>query len=146
MKLQVQKDNPASEAAAKAANPQAAMMDQEWVLSFLLFGFVWFWCKPQISNGDYFNFNCWRFSSFLSDMLHFSMTWRVAWVRWEFFRSPTFPCIWSPTALDSAAMADVQPADGIFLWHDAIYGGQCHSEPTGGKEGDGEGEAAFGDG
>ena len=43
-------------------------------------------------------------------------------------------------------MADVQPADGIFLWHDAIYGGQCHSEPTGGKEGDGKGEAAFGDG
>ena len=43
-------------------------------------------------------------------------------------------------------MADVQPADGIFLWHDAIYGGQCHGEPTGGKEGDGEGEAAFGDG
>ena len=39
MKLQVQKDNPAGEAAAKAANPQAAMMDQEWVLSFLLFGF-----------------------------------------------------------------------------------------------------------
>ena len=38
------------------------------------------------------------------------------------------------TALDAAAMADVQPADGSFLCH-AIYGGQCHGQPPGCKEG-----------
>ena len=49
------------------------------------------------------------------------------------------------TALDAAAMADVQPADGSFLCH-AISGGQCHGQPAGGEEGGCQGEMELGDG
>ena len=47
-------------------------------------------------------------------------------------------------ALDSAAMADLQPADGGLLWH-AIDGSQRHGQPAGGKEGGGQGEVDLGD-
>ena len=42
-------------------------------------------------------------------------------------------------------MAELQPADGGFLWH-AIYGGQCHGQPAGGEEGGCKGEPELGDG
>ena len=41
-------------------------------------------------------------------------------------------------------MAELQPADGGFLWH-AIYGGQCHGQPAGGEEGRCKGEPELGD-
>ena len=42
-------------------------------------------------------------------------------------------------------MAELQPADGGFLWH-AIYGGQCHGQPAGGEEGGCKGEPELGEG
>ena len=85
-----------------------------------------------------------RYAAFLHDMKGGVSQVRLL----SLLHQPESRLVYQPesprAALDSAAMADLQPADGGLLWH-AIDGSQRHGQPAWGKEGGGQGEVELGD-